>query len=52
VDADTQELVRPLVERAGLVSAINEAWATMALAMAFALLALLIFHLRSRRRIA
>jgi MFS transporter, DHA2 family, multidrug resistance protein len=49
VDADTQELARPLVERAGLVSAINEAWAMMALAMALALLALFISHLRDRR---
>ena len=30
IDADTQEFARPLVERAGLVSAINEAWAMMA----------------------
>jgi DHA2 family multidrug resistance protein len=52
VDADTQEMVRPLVERAGLVSAINEAWAMMALAMALALLALLISRLRNRGRIA
>jgi DHA2 family multidrug resistance protein len=52
VDADTQELARPLVERAGLVSAINEAWAMMALAMALALLALFISHLRKRRPIA
>ncbi|HWA47766.1 MAG TPA: DHA2 family efflux MFS transporter permease subunit [Dongiaceae bacterium] len=49
VDADTQEFARPLVERAGLVSAINEAWAMMALAMALALLALFISHLRNRR---
>jgi len=37
------------VERAGLVCAINEAWAMMALAMALALLALLISHLRDQR---
>jgi len=49
VDADTQEFARPLVERAGLVCAINEAWAMMALAMALALLALLISHLRDQR---
>ncbi len=49
VDAETQELARPLVERAGLVSAINEAWAMMAVAMALALLALFISHLRTRR---
>ncbi len=47
VDAETQEFARPLVERAGLVSAINEAWAMMALAMALALIALL---LSARRR--
>jgi DHA2 family multidrug resistance protein len=41
VDADIQELARPLVERAGLVSAINEAWAMMAAAMLLALLGLL-----------
>ena len=42
VDADTQEFARPLVERAGLVLAINDAWAVMALAMALALLALIV----------
>lgn len=47
IDADTQEFARPLVERAGLVAAVNEAWAVMALAMALALLALLL--LRRRR---
>jgi DHA2 family multidrug resistance protein len=50
IDADTQEFARPLVERAGLVSAINEAWAVMALAMGLALLALLL--LRRRRPIS
>ncbi|HET6160911.1 MAG TPA: DHA2 family efflux MFS transporter permease subunit [Dongiaceae bacterium] len=40
VEADIQELARPLVERAGLVSAINEAWAMMAIAMALALIAI------------
>jgi DHA2 family multidrug resistance protein len=49
VDADTQELARPLVERAGLVSAINEAWAMMALAMMLALVAILVSILRRRR---
>jgi DHA2 family multidrug resistance protein len=49
IDADTQEIVRPLVERAGLVSAINEAWAMMALATLLALLALLFTILRRRR---
>jgi MFS transporter, DHA2 family, multidrug resistance protein len=49
VDVETQELARPLVERAGLVSAINEAWAMMAVAMALALLALFISHLRTTR---
>ena len=42
VDADIQEFARPLVERAGLVSAINEAWAMMAIAMALALIAILV----------
>ena len=42
VDADIQELARPLVERAGLVSAINEAWAMMAIAMALALIGILV----------
>jgi DHA2 family multidrug resistance protein len=42
VDEDIQELARPLVERAGLVSAINEAWAMMAAAMLLALLGILI----------
>jgi DHA2 family multidrug resistance protein len=42
VDPDTQELVRPLVERAGLVSSINEAWAMMAVAMLLALAAILL----------
>lgn len=49
VDADTQELARPLVERAGLVSAIDEAWAMMALAMMLALLAILVSVARKRR---
>jgi DHA2 family multidrug resistance protein len=49
VDADTQELARPLVERAGLVSAINEAWAMMALAMMLALIAILVSVVRKRR---
>ena len=48
VDADTQELARPLVERAGLVSAINEAWAMLALAMALALIAIVIAVSRGR----
>jgi len=34
------ETVRPLVERAGLVSAINEAWAMLAAITALALLVL------------
>jgi hypothetical protein len=42
VDEDIQELARPLVERAGLVSAINEAWAMMAAAMLLALLGILV----------
>jgi len=49
VDADTQELARPLVERAGLVSAINEAWAMLAIAMALALIAIVIAVSRGRR---
>jgi DHA2 family multidrug resistance protein len=49
VDADTQEFARPLVERAGLVSAINEAWAMMAIAMALALIAILVSIMRKRR---
>ena len=50
VDADTQEFARPLVERAGLVSAINEAWAMMAIAMALALIGMLVSgRLRLRR---
>jgi MFS transporter, DHA2 family, multidrug resistance protein len=49
VDADIQELARPLVERASLVSAINEAWAMMAVAMALVLLGILI-SARTRRR--
>ena len=49
VDADTQELARPLVERAGLVSAINEAWLMMAIAMALALIAILVASSRKRR---
>jgi len=42
IDADVQELARPLVERAGLVSAINEGWAMLAAAMLLALVALLL----------
>ena len=49
IDADTQEFVRPLVERAGLVSAINEAWAMMALATLLALVAILLSIARGRR---
>jgi MprA protease rhombosortase-interaction domain-containing protein len=37
------------VERAGLVSAINEAWAMMAIAMALALIGILVFARRRRR---
>ena len=40
IDAALIETVRPLVERAGLVSAINEAWAMLAAITALALLAL------------
>ncbi len=50
VDAETQEFARPLVERAGLVCAINEAWAMMALAMAIGLGALLVSMLRRNAR--
>ena len=50
VDADTQEFARPLVERAGLVSAINEAWAMMAIAMVLALIGILVSASRTRRR--
>ena len=46
IDADTQEFARPLVERAGLVAAVNEAWVFMALAMVLALLALLLLRRR------
>ena len=49
IDADTQEFARPLVERAGLVLAINEAWAMMAIAMVLALIAILISMARKRR---
>jgi len=42
IDADIQEVARPLVERAGLVSSINEAWAMMSVAMLLALIAILI----------
>ena len=49
IDADTQEFARPLVERAGLVAAINEAWAMMAVAMALALIAILVSIGRDRR---
>lgn len=49
VEADVQEFARPLVERAGLVSAINEAWAMMAVAMTLALVAILIAPGRHRR---
>jgi len=40
IDAALIETVRPLVERAGLVSAINEAWAMLAVITALALLVL------------
>ena len=40
IDAALIETVRPLVERAGLVSAINEAWAMLAAITALALLVL------------
>ncbi len=40
IDAAMIETVRPLVERAGLVSAINEAWAMLAAITALALLVL------------
>jgi DHA2 family multidrug resistance protein len=40
IDAATIETVRPLVERAGLVSAINEAWMMLAVITALALFAL------------
>jgi DHA2 family multidrug resistance protein len=49
IDADIQEFARPLVERAGLVSAINEAWAMMAVAMALGLIAILVSIGRRRR---
>ncbi len=49
IDADTQEFARPLVERAGLVAAVNEAWAVMALATALALIALLLVRRRRSR---
>src|SRR5688572_22093504 len=49
IDADIQEFARPLVERAGLVSAINEAWAMMAIAMALALIGILISDRKSTR---
>ena len=47
IDAAMIETVRPLVERAGLVSAINEAWAMMAVVTALALLVLPIVRYRS-----
>jgi MFS transporter, DHA2 family, multidrug resistance protein len=40
IDATVIETVRPLVERAGLVSAINEAWAMLALITAISLVVL------------
>jgi DHA2 family multidrug resistance protein len=49
IDADIQEFARPLVERAGLVSAINEGWAMMAGAMLLALVALLLSFGRKQR---
>ena len=49
VDADIQEFARPLVERAGLVAAINEAWAMMALAMVLALVGIMVSLSRKRR---
>jgi MFS transporter, DHA2 family, multidrug resistance protein len=48
IDADIQEFARPLVERAGLVSAINEGWAMMAAATLLALVALLLATGRKR----
>lgn len=47
VDPDIQEFARPLAERAGLVSAINEAWAMMALAVVLALIGILVAGNRS-----
>ena len=51
VDAAMIEAVRPLVERAGLVEAINEAWLMMAAITALALLALPFVRLRRSGRI-
>jgi len=50
IDAAMIEAVRPLVERAGLVSAINEAWAMLALVTAVSLLAVPLAVRRSARK--
>ena len=42
VDEATRALVAPLVERAGLVAAINDAWLLIGTLVAFSLLALLV----------
>ena len=47
-DAALIETMRPLVERAGLVSAINEAWAMLAVITALALLVLPLVRTRPR----
>jgi DHA2 family multidrug resistance protein len=50
IDAALIETVRPLVERAGLVGAINEAWAMLAAITALSLLALpLVVHQTARK---
>jgi DHA2 family multidrug resistance protein len=47
IDAATAALIRPLVERAGFVSAVNEAWAMLAIVT---ILALVVLPFASRRR--
>jgi MFS transporter, DHA2 family, multidrug resistance protein len=50
IDAALIETVRPLVERAGLVGAINEAWAMLAAITALSLLVLpLVMHQTVRK---
>lgn len=50
IDAATIEFVRPLVERAGLVSAINDAWAMLAVITALGVLVLPFVRVTSGRR--
>ena len=47
-DEATQELIRPLIERAGLVSAINDAWLMLGLLTALGVILILLISQRSR----